>query len=66
MVASLAELDALLATFDGAQPFPRDELGRPRGRQGSPRRVALPEGWLRDEDGDGLDLTAAELDASGG
>jgi hypothetical protein len=27
------------------------ELGSPRGRQGSPRRVVLPEGWLDDTDG---------------
>jgi hypothetical protein len=28
-------------------------LGTPRGRQGSPRRVVLPEGWLDDTDGTG-------------
>ena len=31
----------------GAVPDPV-ELGTPRGRQGSPRRVVLPEGWLDD------------------
>ncbi len=65
MVSSLDELDELLAQLDD-QPFPVAELGRPRGRQGSPRRVALPEGWLDDTDGRGLDLAPAELDASGG
>jgi nifR3 family TIM-barrel protein len=66
MVSSLDELDELLATLDAAQPFPLAELGRPRGRQGSPRRVVLPEGWLADEDGTSADLGAAELDVSGG
>jgi hypothetical protein len=65
MVSSLDELDELLAQLDD-QPFPVAELGRPRGRQGRPRRVALPEGWLDDTDGRGLDLAPAELDASGG
>jgi nifR3 family TIM-barrel protein len=65
LVSSLDELDELLAQLDD-QPFPVAELGRPRGRQGSPRRVALPEGWLDDTDGRGLDLAPAELDASGG
>jgi nifR3 family TIM-barrel protein len=48
-VSSLAELDALLARLDPAQPFPDTEIGQPRGRQGTPRRVALPEGWLDDQ-----------------
>jgi nifR3 family TIM-barrel protein len=65
LVSSLDELDELLAQLDD-QPFPVAELGRPRGRQGSPRRVALPQGWLDDTDGRGLDLAPAELDASGG
>jgi nifR3 family TIM-barrel protein len=65
MVASLAELDGLLARLED-QPFPVAELGRPRGRQGSPRRVVLPEGWLDDRDGRTLDLTDAEDGTSGG
>ena len=66
LVASLNELDDLLATLDRDQPFPVGELGRPRGRQGSPRRVALPEGWLDDTDGRLLQLAGAELATSGG
>jgi nifR3 family TIM-barrel protein len=66
LVSSLDELDVLLATLDPEQPFPEAELGRPRGRQGSPRRVALPAGWLDDTDGTGIDLAGAELGTSGG
>ncbi len=51
LVDSLAALDRLLAELDPAEPFPVSELGSPRGRQGSPRRVVLPEGWLDDTDG---------------
>jgi nifR3 family TIM-barrel protein len=51
LVSSLAVLDGLLAALDPAEPFPASELGSPRGRQGSPRRVVLPEGWLDDTDG---------------
>jgi len=65
MVASLAELDGLLARLDD-QPFPLAEVGRPRGRQGSPRRVVLPAGWLDDEDGRALDLAEAEDETGGG
>ncbi len=48
LVDSLATLDRLLAELDPAEPFPVSELGSPRGRQGAPRRVVLPEGWLDD------------------
>jgi nifR3 family TIM-barrel protein len=51
LVSSLAELDALLGRLDPTEPFPRTELGNPRGRQGAPRkRVVLPDGWLDDRD----------------
>jgi nifR3 family TIM-barrel protein len=53
LVTSLELLDELLARLDGAEPFPVAVLGTPRGRQGSPRRVVLPEGWLADTDGTG-------------
>jgi len=64
-VTSLAELDGLLAGLDKDVPFPVDELGRPRGRQGSPRgHVILPQGWLDDRDGLGLEID--DSDATGG
>jgi nifR3 family TIM-barrel protein len=66
MASSLAELDGLLTRLDVDQPFPDSELGAPRGRQGSPRRVTLPEGWLDDADGRSADLAGAELGISGG
>ena len=65
-VSSMAGLDALLAGLDPDQQFPLTEIGAPRGRQGSPRRVALPLGWLDDPDGTTGDLAAAELGISGG
>jgi nifR3 family TIM-barrel protein len=64
MVSSFAELDDQLGRLDPDAPFPPDADG-PRGRQGSPGRVALPEGWLDDP----MDLAVpagAELAHSGG
>ena len=64
LVSSLAALDGLLAGLDPAEPVPVATLGTPRGRQGSPRRVVLPEGWL--DDTDGTDCAVAEDMHSGG
>ena len=64
-LSSLVELDALLAELDPEEPFPERELGLPRGRQGSPRRVTLPERWLDSRDVDAVDAEA-EDDTSGG
>jgi nifR3 family TIM-barrel protein len=71
LVASLAELDDLLARLDHDQPFPPAELTAPRGRLGSPRRVALPAGWLDDPDTGGVqpggtDAYEDDLVVSGG
>src|ERR1700728_535341 len=49
LVTTLDELSRLLDNLDGDTPFPTAASG-PRGRQGSPARVALPEGWLADRD----------------
>jgi nifR3 family TIM-barrel protein len=65
LVCSVAELALLLGQLDPGEPFPAVELGAPRGRQGSPRRVALPEHWLDDRDGRFVD-PSAELATSGG
>jgi nifR3 family TIM-barrel protein len=64
LVSSLGVLDTLLAELDPGEPFPVQELGTPRGRQGSPRRVVLPDGWLDDVDGCADREDASEL--SGG
>jgi hypothetical protein len=49
LVKTRDELDSLLDKLDQTAPFPAAASG-PRGRQGSPARVALPEGWLTDRD----------------
>ncbi|KAA1251845.1 tRNA dihydrouridine synthase DusB [Mycobacterium simiae] len=49
LVTTLKQLDELLGRLDRSIPFPHAGNG-PRGRQGSPARVALPEGWLDDPD----------------
>jgi hypothetical protein len=64
LVESLDELDELLATLDLQQGFPADAEG-PRGRQGSPGRVVLPERWLHDPDDPSVPF-GAELEHSGG
>src|SRR5688500_16136585 len=65
LVETLAQLDALLRQLDPAEAFPVSELGAPRGRQGSPRRVVLPEGWLDHRDGAGP-LGTEELESGSG
>ena len=65
-VSSYAALDDLLGQLDPTEPYPVDQLGVPRGRQGSPRRVALPDGWLRDRELMGALDPAAEDATSGG
>jgi nifR3 family TIM-barrel protein len=65
LVSSLSALDALLARLDPEEPFPTEVLGAPRGRQGSPKHVVLPQGWL-DERDDTLVDAAAESGVSGG
>lgn len=70
LIDSFEQLDRLLGELvdrAGADcPYPVRELGRPRGRQGSPRRrVVMPTGWLEDRDGRELELADAELGYSG-
>ncbi|QIK73730.1 tRNA dihydrouridine synthase DusB [Propioniciclava coleopterorum] len=65
-VSSFEELDALLARLDPEASMPADELGKPRGRQGTPRaHVTLPYGWLDSRELGDEDLSAAESDVSG-
>lgn len=68
-VSSLAEIDELLATLELDAPYPGSAAEGQRGRAGTPKRPALPDGWLVSRDL-GLEasllLTEAELDHSGG
>ncbi|WP_300012162.1 tRNA dihydrouridine synthase DusB [Pseudonocardia sp.] len=64
LVSGIDELDELLAQLDNDQEFPAEADG-PRGRQGSPGRVVLPERWLDDPDDPSVPL-GAELEHSGG
>lgn len=66
MVDSYASLEQLLAELDVNEPYPQQELGAPRGRQGSPKRVALPEGWLASHQLRDVMDPAAEDPISGG
>ncbi|QKT10219.1 MULTISPECIES: tRNA dihydrouridine synthase DusB [unclassified Rhodococcus (in: high G+C Gram-positive bacteria)] len=63
-VSSLAELEGFLGQLDPTVPFPKDAEG-PRGRQGSPGTVALPDGWLDDPE-DTLVPEGADIMHSGG
>ncbi len=64
LVTTLPELRDLVATLPAEAPFPDDGHG-PRGRQGSPAKVALPDGWLDDPDEDVVPA-GAEVMHSGG
>jgi nifR3 family TIM-barrel protein len=64
LVSSLAALDELLSHLDPDEPYPVATVGTPRGRQGSPRRVVLPQGWLDDTDGTGAPV-AEDLHSGG-
>ena len=65
MTSSLSELDDRLDALDLDQQFPRDVLGKPRGRTNSPAKVHLPEGWLDDPEDDTVP-DGADVEHSGG
>jgi tRNA-dihydrouridine synthase len=68
-VDTLAHLDDLLATLDGDQEYPGEAAEGQRGRAGSPKRPALPEGWLDSQEVDGAqraEVAEAEVHNSGG
>ncbi|GAA1812286.1 tRNA dihydrouridine synthase DusB [Agromyces neolithicus] len=68
-VESLAQLDELLGTLDWSMPYPGEGAEGPRGRAGTPKNPALPDGWLTSQELAGDDretLVGAELDTSGG
>lgn len=68
-VQSLAQMDDLLGTLDGNQPYPGADAEGQRGRAGSPKNPSLPQGWLDSrelQETDRADLTEAEVHNSGG
>jgi hypothetical protein len=68
-VPTLEVLRELLDTLDMNAPYPGADAEGPRGRAGSPKRTALPEKWLESRllnDAQQADISAAELDVSGG
>ncbi|MFD1212523.1 tRNA dihydrouridine synthase DusB [Arthrobacter sp. GCM10027362] len=68
-VPTLEVLRGLLDQLDHTAPYPGADAEGPRGRAGSPKRPALPDGWLAsrelDENHRAM-IAAAELDVSGG
>ena len=68
LAESLEEIDELLAEIYRSEFLPTAAEG-PRGRQGTPQRCALPEGWLGSRElaaGDKSRIELAELSISGG
>jgi nifR3 family TIM-barrel protein len=69
LVDSLVALDDLIASLDMDAPWPGEPAEGQRGRAGSPRRVALPDGWLDSQELNEASAAAvaeAELSVSGG
>ena len=69
LVDSTAALDDLIDALDLDAPWPGDPAEGQRGRAGSPRRVALPDGWLDSQDlneASAAVIAEAELSFSGG
>ncbi len=67
--SSLAEIDEILATLDLDAPYPGAAAEGQRGRAGTPKRPALPDGWLLSRElgaEASSTLAEAELDNSGG
>jgi nifR3 family TIM-barrel protein len=64
LVKTLDQLDELVGQLDSDVPFPRAAEG-PRGRQGSPGSVALPDGWLTDPDDCTVPLAADVMNSGG-
>jgi nifR3 family TIM-barrel protein len=68
-VSSIDEIDELLATLDPHAPYPGAAAEGQRGRAGTPKRPALPDGWLTSRElgaEASCALADAELDHSGG
>jgi nifR3 family TIM-barrel protein len=69
MVSTLEEIDELLATMDPDEPYPGAGAEGQRGRAGTPKRTALPDGWLASREigaAASSALADAEIENSGG
>lgn len=69
LVDSFETLEELLAGLDPTEPWPGAPAEGPRGRQGTSRPPALPDGWLDSRDVDTVSssvLADAEIGVSGG
>jgi nifR3 family TIM-barrel protein len=65
-VTTLPELESVLATADGGQPFPAEAMRVPRGKTAGRQTVALPEGYLDDlEDATPPGVEAEAADSGG-
>ncbi|PYH00201.1 tRNA dihydrouridine synthase DusB [Arthrobacter stackebrandtii] len=68
-VPTLEVLRGLLDQLDMSGEYPGTDAEGPRGRAGTPKRTALPAGWLDNRTvstSEGAELAGAEIDASGG
>ncbi len=68
-VDSLEQMDEIFSTMDGSMPYPGEGAEGQRGRAGSPKRVVLPDGWLKSRTSEGVDyseLVEAERQGLGG
>ena len=68
-VPTLEALAELLEQLDMDEGYPGVDAEGPRGRAGTPKRTALPAGWLDERTLSGsqkVELVGAELDVSGG
>jgi nifR3 family TIM-barrel protein len=65
-VASVAELEAELASLDRSLPFPPEAMRVKRGKSGGSQKIVLPEGFLDDPDDETPPPPEAESADSGG
>jgi len=66
---SLQHIDDLLGELDYSMPYPGEGAEGPRGRQGTPKKPALPDRWLESQElsaDQQSSLHLAEVDSSGG
>jgi hypothetical protein len=68
-VESLQQIDDYLAQLEEDVEYPGEGVEGPRGRQGTPKKTALPEHWLESRELSETQrsvLHLAEVDSSGG